>query len=250
MGLFRAWFLDPLALLFLLSLVCIFMLLRRKFGFVRLLMSLFWIACFLMVSAPRIVNPMVVHYESQYSDAPNCLVDNPIVILGAGLRAGVDSAESLEFMKQSTFARTARGLKLVNAFPKQRVILAGGGIRSISEAAVMAEFLTAAGVDESRLIIEGGSMNTAENGAKVRDILYQKEMPETINLVTSALHMKRAEAVFKKLGVNVCPVASDRIAASRVHKIAWMPQLSALDKFDKLMHEFIAMQVYKLRGKI
>lgn len=93
-------------------------------------------------------------------------------------------------------------------------------------------------------------MNTYENAVNVRRLIDSKEFDETINLVTSALHLQRAKAVFEKQGLEVCPVAADFQGLENVPNTAWWPQISAMKKFDLLMHERIAMIVYRLTGKL
>ena len=77
---------------------------------------------------------------------------------------------------------------------------------------------------------------------------------QRIILVTSALHMRRSEAVFKKLNIVVTPVACDFQAEGTSR-----PELSARsivprqERFELLalyMHERIGLAVYRLRGWI
>lgn len=88
----RDWLLDPLALLFLLSLALVAVVswrarMRRGRGSRqsrgRLAGTIavgVWIAVFLVTSAPAIVNPMVAFVENRYDDAPICQASAEVVV--------------------------------------------------------------------------------------------------------------------------------------------------------------------------
>lgn len=248
-NLIRAWLLDPLGLLFLLSLLMLVLLLRRRFSFKLLLGGLVWIGAMVFVSAPRLVNPMLIHYEQQFVEAPECLQSRPLVLLGGGVDSLAKRADQIEHMDKATYVRSVAASRLALKFPNTPVLVAGGALRELSEAQVMGQFLRKMGVADSRIYEEGDSMNTFENARNVKRLIDQREFAEHINLVTSALHMQRAKAVFEKQGLTVCPIATDFQGLYSVPNTAWWPQISAMNKFDLLMHERIAMLVYGITGK-
>ncbi len=62
----------------------------------------------------------------------------------------------------------------------------------------MKELAMRLGVQEDEIIVEDKSGTTMENATQLKKLLASGE-PIHIGLVTSALHMSRAERVFKKV---------------------------------------------------
>jgi uncharacterized SAM-binding protein YcdF (DUF218 family) len=70
-------------------------------------------------------------------------------------------------------------------------------------------------------------------------------------LVTSALHLRRAEAVFRKQGVDVTPIACDFQVYGVPRTSAFpspFPSQHRLDLLSLYLHEQIGWWVYKWRG--
>src|SRR5260370_7247985 len=78
----------------------------------------------------------------------------------------------------------------------------GAGIETEAEAA--RSVLEDWGVPESAILVETRSKNTAENGSFSRDLLASRGIHRAL-LVTSAYHMPRAVAAFRKAGLEVTP---------------------------------------------
>lgn len=249
-GLLRDWIIDPVGLLFLLSLVLFLLMLRSRFSIGLLLGGLVWLAAIILFSAPRLVNPAMLHFENQFEERPDCLAARPIVLLGGGVDSRVQNASQVNFMSAATFARATAAKKLAAEFPDVPILVAGGALRTVTEAQVMKHYLMELGVPDERIYEEGESSSTYENAVNARMLIDRREFDEHVNLVTSALHMKRAKATFEKQGLTVCPVAVDRRGIENVANFAWWPQISAMHKFDSLMHELIALVLYKARGRI
>lgn len=249
-GLIRDWVIDPIGLIFLLSLllfvVMAFGRLSARFVFAGVL----WIAAMLFVSAPRIVNPMLLHYENQYQARPSCLANRPIVLLGGGVDSRVQKSSQVEYMAPATFVRANTAAQLAMEFSEAPILVAGGALRVVTEAQVMGHYLRKVGVQAQRIHEEGESSNTFENARNIRELIDQLELDGHINLITSALHMKRAKAVFEKQGLIVCPVAVDRQGIKNVPIYALWPQISAMNRFDLLLHEQLALLLYKVRGRL
>jgi len=268
-ALIRDWLLDPLALLFLLA-VCGGLVgqwrMRRgsRRGEARRKRSsapgalrraapwLLWIACFLVASAPVVVNPLVAAVEDRYPEDASCPTGGVIVVLGGGVDSRVARVDEVERMRPATFARTVAGERLALADPGVSLVLSGGGlggdVTRVAEADVMANFLESRGMPRSRLVREGLSGDTASNAREVARLVSAADPP--VRLVTSALHMPRALATFEAAGVEACPVAVDRLAIPDIPIWAWMPQVTALVKFDALLHELAATVLYRLRGDL
>ena len=74
-----------------------------------------------------------------------------------------------------------------------------------------------------------------------------------IILVTSAWHMRRSEAVFRKAGLEVIPVGADFMGNNGL-ETEWdfcpVPSVGAFRKLKLFMHEQVGWWYYKFRGWI
>jgi uncharacterized SAM-binding protein YcdF (DUF218 family) len=72
------------------------------------------------------------------------------------------------------------------------------------EAVIAKRFFMNLGVDESRIVLEGRSLNTAQNAAFTRALVMPQPGQRWL-LVTSASHMPRAVGAFRRAGFSVIP---------------------------------------------
>jgi uncharacterized SAM-binding protein YcdF (DUF218 family) len=100
------------------------------------------------------------------------------------------------------------------AFPRHK--------KGLPEALAMQQLLSEWGVPQAAIVNETDSQNTFDNAVFTSRILDQRGL-KTILLVTSALHMRRALAVFLSLGINAIPVATDCAGRSRTSTTVWIP---------------------------
>ena len=255
----RDWLLDPTALLFLASLVVIAGLTsgrrrRTRSGSARrsTLLILVWCLVFLGFSAPGIVNPLLTTLEDQYPQSIACEMGSHLVMLGGGVDSRAQSDNEYERMSRATMARASAAARIANAEPGLRLLAAGGALKSITEADMIASYWISQGIDNARIIREERSSSTRENALYVAELLSDETLQGPVRLVTSAMHMPRALNTFRIVmdsqGITVCPVSVDREALSGVPLWALMPQTTALVKFDRWFHEVVALAIYHLRG--
>jgi uncharacterized SAM-binding protein YcdF (DUF218 family) len=130
-----------------------------------------------------------------------------IVVLGGGVR-------DLSWLGQRTgpacasLARLAKGIALYRASHIPLVLMGGNGDTSrsaTSDAEAMKNTALALGVPAKSVMTENKSRNTIESARALRQVIKGKH----IVLVTSAYHMKRAAAMFKKNGFDVTPASTD-----------------------------------------
>lgn len=68
----------------------------------------------------------------------------------------------------------------------------------------IADYLRFHGVPATAIVREGRSLSTRENAVYTAELLH-KHTGETVVLLTSDFHMRRAVACFRKAGVKVLP---------------------------------------------
>ena len=127
------------------------------------------------------------------------------------------------------------------------VLLSGGGDlehQAFSEARAMAVFVQDLGVPAQALVLEEISRNTRGNAAFSAALLKARGI-EHILLVTSALHMSRALALFKAQGLQVTPAPTDFEAGQEpsLGLPAWLPDAGALNRSALAMKELVGLWV-------
>ena len=186
--------------------------------------------------------------------AQACLEPPPggtIVVLAGGMSEHVPSKDDHASLHAPTLRRVMEGVKLARSARDARLVLAGGGGGAVREADVMASLATALGFPPARLVLERQSRTTAEGAVQVARLLAEGGAPPpAVHLVTSALHMPRAAASFRRQGLEVCPVPVDRrYVRPAVHELL-IPQLTALEKSSDAYHEIVGYAVYWATGRL
>lgn len=133
-----------------------------------------------------------------------------IIMLGGATMARPSTARGIAELNQAG-DRLTTTLRLAQLYPDARIVLSGGAGflmgETESEAETMRRFLVGLGVADDRLVLEGESMNTAENASFTRDMLEAGE--GAVLLVTSAFHMPRSVGIYRQEGIEVVPWPTD-----------------------------------------
>jgi uncharacterized SAM-binding protein YcdF (DUF218 family) len=85
----------------------------------------------------------------------------------------------------------------------RRVVVSGASPTVEPEAVLMKQFLVAAGVPESVVLVEPQATSTRENALFTKELL--RGTSGTLVLLTSDYHIYRATRTFRKIGLNVLP---------------------------------------------
>lgn len=127
-----------------------------------------------------------------------------IVLLGGS--ASVDlSSEWNQVQLNESAERLTAGLALARRFPDAKIIFTGGNAELLkgkefsTEAGIAEAFFAEQGLDPERITFERKARNTYENAIFSYD-LANPSRDERWILVTSAYHMPRAMATFRKAG--------------------------------------------------
>jgi len=153
--------------------------------------------------------------------------------------------------------RIIHGARLYRLGVSPKVITTGrvvGGVKKGEkpEAEHNAMLLQELGVDTSSIIVEPLAQNTHEHAPYIAAIMDSLRLEKRIALVTSASHMRRATAVFKKNGFDVCPAPADfnfnRMHSTRITDI--LPSVHSLYRSTINLHEYYGLLGYKILGWI
>ena len=137
-------------------------------------------------------------------------------------------------------------------------ILISGGTGSLTGAPVpeadqFRQVMIMSGVPSEDIIIENKTRNTAESAIAVTEMLRRDGYSEgDCLLVTSAFHMRRSLACYRKAGFDLEHFTTDFYSHKRVYHLDAfiVPQVDAMVKWHKLFKEWIGMIAYKIVGYI
>ncbi len=182
-----------------------------------------------------------------------------IVVAGGGINAGSPPRPLPEVNERGD--RLIYAAYLYKQGKAPLVLLSGGGIHWLfpeTEAPGMAGMLRLLDVPDQAILQEKRSRNTYENA------LYSRQMLEPLGinriiLVTSALHMPRTLALYKKQGFDVIPAPTDYLISQadwrflfhadwRTQLINLLPDGRYMDWTYQALKEYLGIVVYRLRG--
>jgi uncharacterized SAM-binding protein YcdF (DUF218 family) len=172
-----------------------------------------------------------------------------VVVLGSGVR-DLTWVPAPAQPSDTAIGRLVTGISLSNAWDLPLVLSGGSGeiadIR-VREADAMAGLAVRLGVPRERITIDSLSRNTRENAMAVRALVPGN----SIILVTSAFHMRRAAAFFAKQGFMVVPAPAGFRAESRPSSLSnLLPRAAHLDTSAVALSEHMSTAWYRLRGMI
>ncbi len=124
------------------------------------------------------------------------------------------------------------------------------GCRLHSEADAAGDFLRAHVGLKTDIHSLGICSDTHDEAVKVADLMQKRGLTQLL-LVTSASHMPRSLAVFRKAGVNTIPVPCNYTSSlNRVGGRYWLhlPHVQGFESFNGWLHEIVGYWVYRWRG--
>ena len=195
--------------------------------------------------------------ESQSPPLAELPQADAIVVLGGGILPPYPPRPWIEMNEGGD--RVLYGAKLYHEGNVPWVILSGGRVEwkggHTPESADMAELMEAMGVPATAILQDSTSLNTYENAVNIKQILQDKQLRGPILLVTSAAHMPRSLAIFKKQGMDAIAAPTDfRVTETDIHKgvlgfvLKILPQVDALRDTTIALKEHLGWVIYRLRG--
>lgn len=206
-----------------------------------------------LAATPVVAAFLASSLERQYPVVPvqNLTPADVIVVLGGSIDAPTPLNPNPDV--QESVDRVIHAARLFKAGLAPRIIASGGQLFPDPdrgpEAEYTAQLLGQLGVSETSILQEGNSRNTYENGVLTARLMAESGF-ETALLVTSAWHMPRALAVFRRAGIRVTPVSIDTLSSSinTGFPFGYLPSADALLKSTICLKEWIGFAVYRLRG--
>lgn len=176
-----------------------------------------------------------------------------IIVLGGGLRIPLPPAQHTQISSGSD--RLWYAVRLYRSGLADKIILSGGNVYAqpglASEAEYAAQLLQEWGVPQQAILPETGSRTTRQNQENTMLFLTENNI-KSVLLVTSALHMPRAYALFKNTDIVITPASADVLVRSQnsPRLLSWIPSASALYLTTIALHEHYGYAIDRLRDRI
>jgi uncharacterized SAM-binding protein YcdF (DUF218 family) len=207
------------------------------------------IVIFLMFSNQAILNLAVNSWQPEPVVLDSSMKYNAGIILG-GLVV-VDKYHR-GYMWQAS-DRFIQAVKLYKTGVIKKIAVTGGSLfyEKPKEADFIKEELIKCGIPAGDIYIEDQSANTYENAVFIKRVLDSVHIGPPYVLITSAMHIKRAEMVFKKAGMQVVAYPSNYevVKENLTPDDFIFPKLEVMDVWRRFLKEITGIWAYKLVGK-
>lgn len=245
--------LQPLPIFMLLTGIAIAWLwFRRRETRTRLLAVTIPYLVVLMISIPALAYQLRGSLEWRHDSVKERPADvDAIVVLSGGFYQA-DGPRTAPELDEDTQSRCLRGLELYRQGKPRPILVSGGEASSLRPtcADTMRDFLVKWGASPSDILLEKQSRTTYENAVESRKLLEQNHLKKII-LVTSALHLPRSVACFRKQGIDVLPCPCQfRATPEDTSRYGFLPSAGAIQDCQRVCHEWLGMAWYWFKGRI
>lgn len=199
------------------------------------------------LSISPVANSLCHYLENEYimerPVAPGQL--DLIVVLGGGIVETEKTGVTL--LSQISASRILRAVQVYRESGAAHLLCAGKGVGRQTEAEVMARAAERLGVPRERLLEDPLSENTHGHAVEIGRRFSDRNL--RIGLVTSAYHLKRSEAEFRKYFRNVSLFPSDFLYSHPKGPMlfAFIPNTGSLFKSAVALHEMTGILWYRLK---
>jgi uncharacterized SAM-binding protein YcdF (DUF218 family) len=202
---------------------------------------LFALLLLYLFSFQPMANLLLWPLERSYAPVPVSSIRKDIktvLVLGGGVKE-IRSLTPEDRLSDSSLKRLLEGIRICRYLPQVRLVLSGGDYYEANPVApVMKEVAIGLGMSPSRLIVEESSWDTREQARFLKKALGSAPF----YLVTSANHMPRSMALFRKVGTQPVAAPTDFQAFSEPFRMMTLfPQAGALGKTESAIYEYLGL---------
>ncbi|KAA2237992.1 YdcF family protein [Salinarimonas soli] len=174
-----------------------------------------------------------------------------VVVLGGAVQAE-ETVRRGQLTVNEAGERFIAALDLGRRYPGARILLSGGSgallVDEPPEADITADYLVRLGLPRDRLVLENRSRTTAENAVFSRRIADPKPGERWL-LVTSAWHMPRSVAAFRKAGFPVTAYPVDYRTTGTGDLLPFAFVSEGLRRVDVAAKEWAGLVGYYVGGR-
>ena len=251
-------FLYPLPLSLLLSFLGLYLLwftTKQKAGKIVVSVGLAILTLFsYSIITNRLLRPLERKYDTFEIESSSVVSETEdestirfVVVLGGGHTSDPELPLIGQIGKDS-LVRLIEGIRIYRKYPGAKLLLSGGAVFDpVSEAEIMSRVAMEIGVPERDIILESKSQDTRDEALFIKPIVGN----EPFALVTTASHMPRSMALFKKLGMNPIPAPVGHSIKDRqgLSPTFLFPGTGGIRNAEMAIHEYVGMIWAKLRGQ-
>ena len=247
------FFLNPLFPAFFIGLVLLLKKERTRFGLFFLLVYLYGVSIPYpsQVVMARWSVADTVDRHSRYDAAVvlGGIVDyNWYVLHASENEAGIFKHVSGYQQLGQSSARILMGAAAVKSGLADTLLLSNVSIKGVNETRILLDFLERQGIDAKKIAVHGKVRHTLAEAKSVKTYCENNGI-KRILLITSANHMRRAAALFRKQDLN-----PDLLSVSRDNTpITWesfVPSEDGLEATYVMLNEIAGYTAYLLKGKL
>jgi uncharacterized SAM-binding protein YcdF (DUF218 family) len=246
---------QPLDLLWLLALVLLFSLWRRR---QERRQRLAWLtACYLILTfacLPAVNTLALWSLERRYPPLSHRPDDVQAIVVLSGAIYPPEAEGGQPLLATDTLYRCLLAVQLYRQGRPCPVVVTGGTMPSAVPlppmSRVMRDFLVSQGVSAKDILEESNSQSTYENAVGTAPILRAAGLHRVL-LITNAPHLERAVRCFRKQGVDVVPCGC-QYGSLHFHPdlINFLPDPQAAWGIGTALHEWLGLAWYAFRGRI
>jgi uncharacterized SAM-binding protein YcdF (DUF218 family) len=218
---------------------------RRKY------LRIISLALFIVFTNPYLFNVLVRSWQSGVTVLPNKKCSAGILLGGL---SKTDKHNNFYFSSEAD--RFIQTTKLFHKGVIENIVVTGGNpsiakTKKTPEAIQLKKELLLQGVPDSNVFIEFESRNTYENAIFTKRLLDSLQLAPPYALITSAMHVRRAKAVFKNAGLDVIayPASFKEIDSDKSLDDFLVPSIDVLANWSSFLKEVIGLFVYRITGK-
>jgi uncharacterized SAM-binding protein YcdF (DUF218 family) len=206
-----------------------------------IIFALLWIS---LLSYPPFSALLLYPLESSYQKVHfTQTVPHYIHVLGCGHTSN-DNIPLSSQLDLVSLARVNEGVSIYKSYPNMKIIFSGyGGQDPVSDARKNSQMAIALGVKPEDIILLESPKDTYEEALQAQMIIGGRQLI----LVTSASHMPRAAALFKKAGISIIAAPTDfQIKGSDA--LLQFPSSYGLKRSEAAFHEYLGIGWNKIIG--
>ncbi|KAF1710009.1 hypothetical protein CSC70_10065 [Pseudoxanthomonas kalamensis DSM 18571] len=202
-----------------------------------------------LAMTPMFAN-LLVGWLEEYPPKPDfCVRETPsvAVVLSGGVDHYPDDSDQISVLSLASRRRADKAIAWWQERPGRKLVFVGGSRwgGEASEGRLLANYALRFGVDPDAVSTEGESSDTWENAFNVAAL--RPVLPRRVVLVTSAMHMPRAEFSMRKAGFEVCALRADWHYVPFRRLSYLIPSSGGLRKTESALHEIVGLLYYRVR---
>jgi len=241
-------FLPPTLILILCATGLIFLLLRKREKVGKSLLS-GGVALYYLLSIQPTADFLISPLEDKYPPFNVTKVTDIGYIVVLTNPAVQKDYSDLNIFGTSSSERVIEAMRLYFLLEEPRLLFSGGGGNPFLKTTFtkpLSSFLSAVGVKREKVRYEIEARDTFENALNTKEIIGG----ERFLLVTSAYHMPRAMAIFRKLNMDPVPAPCDYRGKHRNTPLSFFPNAGNLEKSTRAINEYLGIIWYRMSGRL